>query len=113
MMPGEGVGVMPRCTCEHAPAMNNIVDTGIFEELERLRRRVNDLERELALRSSPVERHPANLAVLLENTSDAIWSIDNEERLIFFNSTFCRRVHELFGKVPNLGRQPDDFAPPE
>jgi PAS domain S-box-containing protein len=83
----------------------------ISEELQRLRDRVAELERGQPTPSDAAESQPANLAVLLENTTDAIWSIDADQRLVYFNSTFSARVHEFFGKAPALGNRPEELLP--
>jgi PAS domain S-box-containing protein len=59
-------------------------------------------------------RTAANLAALIDNTSDSIWSVDKELRLIAFNSFFLRRFGTLFGTRPEEGdRLPDLLGPEE
>ena len=48
--------------------------------------RIAELEQRIAERQLAASQ--ANLAALVENTGDAIWSVDREHRLITFNSAF-------------------------
>jgi PAS domain S-box-containing protein len=82
------------------------------DEVQRLQDRIAQLERELAAKSDLAQHHPANLAVLLENTSDSIWSIDADRRLVFFNSNFANRYRDWFGKLPAIGMSLDQLLPP-
>lgn len=50
-----------------------------------------------------LKRSKANLHALIENTSDAIWSIDTDQRLITFNSTFRMMFAASFGIDPVEG----------
>ena len=58
-------------------------------------------ERELA-------ESKANLAALVENTGDAIWSVDRDRRLITFNSAFALAVEALSGREPHVGDLPEE-----
>ena len=49
----------------------------------------------------------ANLAALVENTGDAIWSVDRDHRLITFNSAFALAVEVQTGREPEVGRLPE------
>ncbi len=53
-------------------------------------------ERELA-------RSRANLRALFESTGDAIWSVDNEHRLVTFNSAFALTMEAVTGRTPRVG----------
>src|SRR5205814_231587 len=76
---------------------------------ELLRRDMNERKRaETKLRSSE-----ANLAALVENTTDAIWSVDTEHRLVTFNSEAARDIHKIGGKDLAIGLRPDDLLPLE
>ena len=59
-------------------------------------------ERELAVSQ-------ANLNALVENTGDAIWSVDSEHRLITFNSAFALEVEARTGLEPKVGDAPEDL----
>ncbi len=50
----------------------------------------------------------ANLAALVENTGDAIWSVDREHRLITFNSAFSLAMEARTGREPAVGHLPID-----
>ena len=56
---------------------------------------------------SPAE---ANLASLIECTSDLIWSVDSDDRLTLFNSTFRRHIEEAYGIQLALGMTPRQMA---
>jgi PAS domain S-box-containing protein len=76
---------------------------------ERLRRDMSERKRaEAQLRSSK-----ANLTALIENTTDAIWSVDAQHRLVTFNSEAAADIHKIGGKDLAIGLQPDDLLPPE
>ncbi len=70
---------------------------GILRDVTEQRR----AERELAASR-------ANLAALVENTGDAIWSIDRMERLITFNSAFSLAVEASSGREPERGQRPHE-----
>ncbi|MGE3405426.1 MAG: PAS domain S-box protein [Pirellulales bacterium] len=54
----------------------------------------------------------ARLAALLESSQDAIWSIDEEQRLVVYNTTFSRLFEQIFGNAPTLGGTPRELLPP-
>ena len=49
----------------------------------------------------------ANLEAVVENTGDAIWSVDSDHRLITFNSSFALSVEARTGREPQTGDSPD------
>jgi len=55
----------------------------------------------------------ANLAALVENTGDAIWSIDRRHRLITFNSAFALAMEARSGIEPETEQLPQETFPPE
>ncbi|MDP2958858.1 MAG: response regulator [Longimicrobiales bacterium] len=48
----------------------------------------------------------ANLAALVENTGDAIWSVDRLQRLITFNSAYSLAIEARTGREPKVGDLP-------
>ncbi|MEJ2206245.1 MAG: response regulator [Gemmatimonadota bacterium] len=50
----------------------------------------------------------ANLTALVENTGDAIWSVDRDHRLITFNSAFSLAMEARTGREPAVGHLPFD-----
>ncbi|MEZ4414486.1 MAG: response regulator [Gemmatimonadota bacterium] len=50
-----------------------------------------------------LEASKANLTALVENTGDAIWSVDPQLRLITFNSAFSLMVEARTGREPRVG----------
>ena len=55
----------------------------------------------------------ANLSALIESTSDFIWSVDRNYRLITFNGELKRAFEASFGITPVEGMLPQDLLPPE
>jgi len=55
----------------------------------------------------------ANLTALVENTGDAIWSVDRDQRLITFNSAFSLAIEAATGREPEKGDTPDRLFRPE
>jgi len=55
----------------------------------------------------------ANLEALVENTGDAIWSVDPDHRLITFNAAFALAVEARTGREPLRGEAPEDLYDPE
>ena len=51
----------------------------------------------------------ANLTALVENTGDAIWSVDRDHRLITFNSAFSLAMEARSGREPVVGDLPEDI----
>ncbi|NJD18709.1 MAG: response regulator [Gemmatimonadetes bacterium] len=50
----------------------------------------------------------ANLTALVENTGDAIWSVDRRHRLITFNSAYALAIEARTGREPRVGDLPQD-----
>jgi PAS domain S-box-containing protein len=55
----------------------------------------------------------ANLQALVENTGDAIWSVDRSLRLITFNTAFSMALEARTGREPLAQDLPEDAFPPE
>jgi diguanylate cyclase (GGDEF)-like protein/PAS domain S-box-containing protein len=55
----------------------------------------------------------ANLAALIESTSDLIWCVDLEFRLLNFNQALRQNCERNFGVQADLGMRPEDLLPPE
>ena len=72
-----------------------VATQAIFRDVTEQRR----AERELAASQ-------ANLAALVENTGDTIWSVDSEQQLITFNSAFALAVEARAGREPEVGMIP-------
>jgi PAS domain S-box-containing protein len=64
-------------------------------------------EQRLAERQLAASR--ANLTALVENTGDAIWSVDRDHRLITFNSAFSLAMEARSGREPSVGDLPRDI----
>lgn len=55
----------------------------------------------------------ANLTALVENTGDAIWSVDRQHRLITFNSAYSLAIEARTGREPKVGDLPIDVYGPD
>ncbi len=86
-----------RCRYEHG---RPVATQGIFRDVTDQKR----AERELAASQ-------ANLAALVENTGDAIWSVDRDHRLITFNSAFALAIEARTGREPREGDPPEGTFP--
>ena len=51
--------------------------------------------------------------VLIESTTDLIWSVDLEGRLLSFNSSFAEYIRRSYGKEPHLGDTAELLLPPD
>ncbi|MGW8266268.1 MAG: response regulator [Longimicrobiales bacterium] len=60
-----------------------------------------------------LEAFQANLQALVENTGDAIWSVDRSLRLITFNTAFSMILEARTGREPMVEDLPEDAFPPE
>jgi len=60
-----------------------------------------------------LEGFQANLRALVENTGDAIWSVDRAKRLITFNTAFSMALEVRTDREPAVGDRPVDCLPPE
>ena len=58
-----------------------------------------------------LEEFRANVTALVENTGDAIWSVDPEFRLITFNQAFALAVEAVSGAEPRVGDSTADTFP--
>ena len=62
--------------------------------------------------SRKLEAFQANLRALVENTGDAIWSVDRAKRLITFNTAFSMALEVRTNREPKVGDRPTDCVPP-
>jgi len=58
-----------------------------------------------------LEAFQANLRALVENTGDAIWSVDRAKRLITFNTGFSMAMEVRTDREPKVGDRPGDCLP--
>jgi PAS domain S-box-containing protein len=58
-----------------------------------------------------VQRAQANLSALIENTREAIWSVDRHCRLITFNSYVREEVESVYGVRVEVGMSPEAILP--
>ena len=60
-----------------------------------------------------LEAFRANLQALVENTGDAIWSVDRSLRLITFNTAFSMAMEARTGREPGVQDLTEEVFPPE
>jgi PAS domain S-box-containing protein len=60
-----------------------------------------------------LEAFRANLQALVENTGDAIWSVDRSLRLITFNTAFSMAMEARTGREPEVQDMTEEVFPPE
>jgi C4-dicarboxylate-specific signal transduction histidine kinase len=72
-------------------------------------RRLNEvLEARVAERTAELQASKASLSALIENTGDAIWSIDRNYRIIALNSVTAERFRAFVGVPLNAGMAYDE-----
>ncbi|MFC1575221.1 response regulator [Gemmatimonadota bacterium] len=59
-----------------------------------------------------LEAFQANLRALVENTGDAIWSVDRAFKLVTFNTAFSMALEARTGREPLVGDTPPECFPP-
>ena len=69
---------------------------------ERLARLNVDLERRVAGRTEELQRSRASLTALIDNTSDAIWSVDRELTITAMNAVARQRFLRRYDAKPDL-----------
>lgn len=73
---------------------------------------LRDITEENQARRS-LEAFQANLRALVENTGDAIWSVDRDNRLITFNTAFSMSMEVRTNREPKVGDPPGVCLPRE
>ena len=73
---------------------------------------LRDITEQTHVRRS-LEAFQANLRALVENTGDAIWSVDRDNRLITFNTAFSMSMEVRTNREPKVGDRPGDCLPSE
>ncbi|HSH75735.1 MAG TPA: PAS domain S-box protein, partial [Longimicrobiales bacterium] len=68
---------------------------------------------EQRLAERKLDESQRNLEALVENTGDAIWSVDREHRLITKNSSFALVIEARTGVEPSVGQLPKELFPAE
>jgi PAS domain S-box-containing protein len=81
-------------------------------EVVAIRSILRDMTAELEARRE-IEGFQANLRALVENTGDAIWSVDRSLRLITFNTAFSMALEARTGREPRVHDAVDIVFPPE
>ena len=72
---------------------------------------LRDITEQLQARRK-LEAFQANLRALVENTGDAIWSVDRDMRLITFNTAFSMSMEVRTNREPRVGDRPGECLPP-
>jgi PAS domain S-box-containing protein len=77
--------------------------TTLIREQNRTERRRIELE---------LQDSQANIASLIESTTDIIWSVDREGHLLSFNTALLEHFRKNYGTQPRLGGTSKDHLPP-
>jgi len=95
--------------------------TLLFAGILRAETRVGQRSRLLATRMTrqlqevgeALKRSQAHFAALLESTTDLVWSVDRDFRLLTFNTALADHLARHHGRRPELGCSLADCLPPE
>jgi two-component system, LuxR family, sensor kinase FixL len=79
-------------------------------ELERVNQALQEQIRVRAAAEAELRQSEAKLSALIENTSDAIWSIDRAHQTTAFNGEVRKRFTDLFGQPLRPGAERDAHA---
>jgi PAS domain S-box-containing protein len=60
-----------------------------------------------------LQRSRANLSALIESTSDVIWSMDLDHRMLVYNSTLAAHFRQNYGAEVRAGAKLDELIPAE
>jgi PAS domain S-box-containing protein len=72
--------------------------------------------RDITLRkraSQQIRESQANLSALIENTADAVWSVDSDHRVLTFNSVLHDDLLGVFGRKTEVGTSVRQLVPPD
>jgi diguanylate cyclase (GGDEF)-like protein/PAS domain S-box-containing protein len=73
---------------------------------------VADLQAQAEAAQAEASKAEAHLKALVESTTDYIWSVDLEYRLLTVNSTVCRHMEAVYGVALKTGDPLLQIAPP-
>jgi len=96
-------GMVVRCT----GSANARFQDGVAVAIRSILR---DMTTQLETRRE-LEAFQAKLQALVENTGDAIWSVDRSFRLITFNTAFSMALEARTGKEPRIHDLPEEVFP--
>jgi PAS domain S-box-containing protein len=89
-------------------AINRLDDPGVGAIVAHHRDVTERHDAEEALRKSQ-----ASLAALIDNSTDPIWSVDQQMRLLCFNSSAAQKTREIYGIELTVGMSLADILPPD
>jgi PAS domain S-box-containing protein len=77
----------------------------------RAQRLASDMTRQFQASEQALQRSQAQLEALIESTTDLIWSVDTEGRLLAWNSTVADYVRKAYGVEPAVGMAAAEVFP--
>ncbi len=86
----------------------------LLEELEKLRHRLTQLEafeKKCKEENEAYQQSQANLAALIENAGDSIWSVNRDYRILTINSHFKKEFSAAFGIDLEIGTKITECVP--
>ena len=102
-------GMVGSGAMEDSPAPTGV----FFGELAALHASLLQAFGLLKERYSALQLSEERSRVLIESTSDMIWSVDRDFRLLSFNSAIAEHLRRTYGIEPVLGAGPEQGLPPE
>ena len=90
-----------------------ILNENLFNPMARLNTELTDANLRLMQITEDLQEGEANLAAVIGNTEDAIWSVDARRRLITLNSSFKQLFAQAYGVELKPGMDPVDYLPPD
>jgi C4-dicarboxylate-specific signal transduction histidine kinase len=94
--------------------LNEELEGRVAERTAELEQANSAMHEQIAVRveaEAELQRSRAALSALIENTDDAIWSIDRSYRVTAFNTVASRRFSAVFGIPLFVGCLGDEFMP--
>ena len=90
-----------------------ILNENLFNPMARLNDDLTDANLRLTAITEELQEGEANLLAVIENTADAIWSVDEQQRVITLNTPIKQLVRAVYGVELKPGQSATDYLPPD